>query len=152
MYAGKDLSGSVIAFVRFTKSSCTAHLVRGHPSHAQNAIWEDLRRTSRWSGVRYRWEMAVMDGHGNVARKAFVWKRTRTLNVDTTMGQTKSMFRQSYKLGDEKTGEVLAVFSVDLGLSNFRRLAKVWFLSERYGRAFKQMVFLSALIVKEWED
>ncbi|KAL5335565.1 hypothetical protein BJX70DRAFT_410380 [Aspergillus crustosus] len=152
MYHGKDAGGPVIAFVKISKSPRAAHLVRGHPSHAQNAIWEDLRRIDWWAGVKYRWEMAVIESTGDVARRGFVWKRTRTHHVEPPIDQSRSLLCQRYKLVDEKTRELLAVLSVDYGFRNFRRLAKVRFVSERYGRAFKQMVFLSALVVKDWED
>lgn len=181
MYAGKDATtGPVVGFVKFARNAHAAKLVRGNPENAADAIWEDLRRVERWSwswagaGVRYRWEMAIInwdrDGDGEVVRKGFLWKRTKAFTVDgasdggspgyrghvraASMGAmtSKSVERQSYKLVDEETGELLAVFSVDVGMGRFRRLGRMRFVTEKYGLAFKMMVFLSGLVVNSWED
>ncbi|BCS23763.1 uncharacterized protein APUU_40207S [Aspergillus puulaauensis] len=181
MYAGKDATaGPVVAFAKFSRnSSPSAKLVRGNPENAADAIWEDLRRVERWAwagaGVRYRWEMAIInwdrDGDGEVVRKGFLWKRTKAFAVDggsdasgspgyrghvraSSMGamMSRSVERQSYKLVDEETGELLAVLSVDVGMGRFRRLGRMRFVTEKYGLAFKMMVFLSGLVVNSWED
>ncbi|KAJ0414704.1 hypothetical protein BJY00DRAFT_20017 [Aspergillus carlsbadensis] len=152
MYPGKDASGPIVAFVNFTTSSRAAKIARGDPEYAQNAIWEDLKRLDRWSGVRYRWEMAVLDHDGAVQRKTFVWKRTRSFNADGLPGEAKSAFRRNYKLVDGGTGELLAVFSADLGLGKFKRLGKIRFVDDRFGSVFRMMVFLSALVVTDWEN
>ncbi|KAL3488001.1 hypothetical protein BJX62DRAFT_183316 [Aspergillus germanicus] len=154
MYPGKDASGPIVAFVKFmaTTTSRTAKIARGDPDYAQNAIWEDLKRLDRWSGVRYRWEMAVLDYDGAVQRKTFVWKRTRSFNADGLPRESKHIFRRNYKLVDGESGELLAVFSADLGLGKFKRLGKIRFVDDRYGSVFRMMVFLSALVVKDWED
>ncbi|KAL2847494.1 hypothetical protein BJY01DRAFT_246721 [Aspergillus pseudoustus] len=152
MHPGKDASCPVVAFVKFMASSRTAKIARGDPDYAENAIWEDLKRIDRWSGVRYRWEMAVLDYNCAVQRKTFVWKRTRSFNADGLPREAKSHFRRNYKLVDDDTGELLAVFSVDLGLGNFKRLGKIRFVDDRYGSVFRMMVFLSSLVMRDWED
>ncbi|KAL3447821.1 hypothetical protein BJX65DRAFT_86114 [Aspergillus insuetus] len=154
MYPGKDASGPIVAFVKFmaTTTSRTAKIARGDPDYAQNAIWETLKRLDRWSGVRYKWEMAVLDYDGAAQRKTFVWKRTRSFNADGLPPESKSLFRRNYKLVNEETGELLAIFSADLGLGNLKRLGKIRFVDDRYGSVFRMMVFLSALVVTDWED
>jgi hypothetical protein len=154
MYPGKDASGPIVAFVKImtTTTSRSAKIARGDPEYAQNAIWEDLKRLDRWSGVRYRWEMAVLDYDGAAQRKTFVWKRTRSFNADGLPRESKALFRRNYKLVDGESGELLAVFSADLGLGNFKRLGKIRFVDDRYGSVFRMMVFLSALVVYDWED
>ncbi|CEL09237.1 hypothetical protein ASPCAL12376 [Aspergillus calidoustus] len=152
MHPGKDASGPIVAFVKFIASSRTAKIARGDPEYAQNAIWEDLKRLDRWSGVRYRWEMAVLDYDGAVQRKTFVWKRTRSFNADGLPRESKNPFRRNYKLVDGESGELLAVFSADLGLGNFKQLGKLRFMDDRYGSVFRMMVSLSALVVCDWED
>lgn len=128
------------------------------------------------AGVRYRWEMAIInwdrDGDGEVLRKGFLWKRTKAFTVDDggsdaggspgyrghvraasmSAMTTTRVERRSYKLVDEETGELLAVFSVDVGMGRFRRLGRMCFVTEKYGLAFKMMVFLSGLVVHSWED
>ncbi|KAL2871177.1 uncharacterized protein BJX67DRAFT_343756 [Aspergillus lucknowensis] len=152
MYPGKDASGPVVAFVTFMASSRTAKIARGDPDHAQNAIWEDLRRIDKWSGVRYRWEMAVLDDNGEVLRKTFVWKRTRSFGAERSNESSKRVVRQNYKLVDEGTREVLVVFSADVGTGNSKRLGEIRFVDDRYGSVFRMMVFLSCLVVSDWED
>ncbi|KAL3462763.1 hypothetical protein BJX64DRAFT_136508 [Aspergillus heterothallicus] len=152
MHIGKDASGPVAAFVKFMATARTAKIARGDPEYAQNAIWEDLKRLDRWSGVRYRWEMAVVDYNGVAQRKTFVWKRTRSFNADGLPRGHKTHFRHNYKLVDDDSGELLAVFSADLGLGTVKRLGKIRFVDDRYGSVFRMMVLLSSLVMINWED
>ncbi|KAL4949226.1 hypothetical protein BDW69DRAFT_203003 [Aspergillus filifer] len=162
MHAGRNTSAPIVAFTEPNRSVSHTKLVRGNPRNAQHAIWEDLRRVDRWAGVRYRWEMAVVNDSGLVSRRTFLWKRTRTFDVVATVDMIITALppvpppegaktRKSYKLVDEESGEVLAVLSVHTGLE-VRHLGKVRFMSSQYGVAFRMMALLSGFVVKDWDN
>lgn len=107
---GVDKHAPVVAVARF-RLSPDLKLGLGDPStNEKDTVWENMKNISWGLGhSKYRFEMTI-----NNERRSFLWQRTRD-PADGVQGIGK-MINWNYKVVDEKTGEVLAVY-----LENFLR-------------------------------
>lgn len=146
LHVGEEKTGPIKAACKFVNFSSGSKMCLGNPNET-NAIWEDLTKESH-DHSKYRWEMSV-DSHGyGGARKGFLWKRTRTVGVeDSKPGAVSS---RNFKLVDEVTGEILAVFANN-GPKSFSKLGKFEVFPHNYGDNWETMMLLSGLSIIEKE-
>lgn len=144
LHAGPDKTAPIIAASKFLKLSADFKLALGDPEDLKTTQWEDLVRESS-THSRYRFEMTIPDAQGNGygERRGFLWKRTHSVKVENT--QPFPLDMRSLKMVDEKTGQVVAVFSRERPLTKCGQLQ----IRAEYGEDFDTMVLISGLSVFE---
>jgi hypothetical protein len=147
LHVGDEKTGPVKAACKFVTFSSGSKLCLGDPKDS-NAIWEDLKKESI-DHSRYRWEMSIGGhGYGGGERRGFLWKRTHTVGVgDSKPGKIST---RNFKLVDETTGEILAVFANN-GPKSYSKLGKFEIYPNNYGDDWETMMLLSGLSLIEKE-
>lgn len=145
MHVGEENTGPIKAACKFINFSSGSKMCLGNPDDP-NAIWEDLKKESTVDHSKYRWEMAI-GGHGG-ERKAFLWKRTHTVGVEDS--KPSKLSSRNFKLVDEATGEMLAVFANN-GPKSYSKLGKFEVFPNNYGDDWETMMLLSGLSLIEKE-
>lgn len=144
LHAGASSQARIVAVSQFLKFSGDYKLGLGDPDNMSSVQWEDMTKETILSS-RYRFEMAVPyePSQAPGARRSFLWKRTRSVGVD---GSAPSKWTtQNYKLLDERSEQVLAVFS---GTNIPGKCGKIQIRVE-YGEEFDRMVLISCLSLYE---
>lgn len=144
LHAGTSAQAPVVAVSKILKSSGDLKLGLGNPDDVNNIQWEDMTKQSPLHS-KYRFEMTVpsqqRDSHGE--RRSFLWKRTHHVMVDDSSSFKWSS--RNFKLVDEGTGRVLAVFTRERSIS---KCGKLLFKAE-YGETFDTTVLLSCVSLYE---
>jgi hypothetical protein len=141
---GVDKHAPVLAVAQFRYSQ-DLKLGLGDPDAGeQYMIWEDLKNatTLRLRHTKYRFEMTI--GH---ERRSFLWQRTRD-SADGVHGMNK-LGDSNYRLVDERTGEVLAVY-LDKAGQSWRKTGKLQFKGN-LGHDWERMVLIGCLGLCEKE-
>ncbi|KAJ5992906.1 hypothetical protein N7451_008630 [Penicillium sp. IBT 35674x] len=133
----------VVAASKLLKLSGDFKLALGDPDDVNNVQWEDMTRES-WMHQTYRFEVNTSsqsrDTHGQ--RRALLWKRTRSVGVD---GSSPSWNSRNFKLVDELSGDLVAVFTSKRSIGQCGRLQ----IKEEHGQWFDTLVLLSYLSLYE---
>ncbi|KAK2809393.1 hypothetical protein FQN50_003852 [Emmonsiellopsis sp. PD_5] len=177
MHAGPSSAAPIIAQCKFVLFSTGTKIGLGNPAHnnGNDMIWEDLTRESK-DHSRYRYELDLdmqvgldlpdtntdttagnhdfqtrrnMNHTGR--RRAFQWKRTHSFGVDDS--KPSKLSPSNYKLVDEETGEIVAVFANN-GFKSFRKKGKLEIFNcalEGRGKGFEIMVVMGGLALMERE-
>ncbi|KAK2756102.1 hypothetical protein FQN54_005509 [Arachnomyces sp. PD_36] len=147
MHVGDEKTGPIKAACKFVSFSSGSKMCLGDPKDT-NAIWEDLTKENTLDHSKYRWEMTI-PGHGyGGERKAFLWKRTHSVGVgDSKPGKLST---RNFKLVDEVTGEILAVFANN-GPKSYSKLGKFEIFPNDYGEDWETLMLLSGLSLIEKE-
>ncbi|KAJ5208151.1 hypothetical protein N7449_002530 [Penicillium cf. viridicatum] len=126
------------------KPDLILHAGIGNPEDVINVQWEDMTRELLHK-PKYRFEMTVQCASDRTQseRRSFLWKRTRTIGVENAA--PSKWTGRNYKLVDERTEQVLAVFS---GARRPGRVGKLQIRVE-YGEDFDRMVLVSCLTLCE---
>lgn len=144
LHAGSSDKSPVVAVSKFLKFSSEYKLCLGDPDDV-NAQWEGMTKVSALHS-RHRFEMTVPSqmGDPNGQRRSFLWKRTRHVRVEDA--STSSMWGvRNFKLVDELTGQLVAVFTREKSMSKCGRLQ----IKGEYGENFKRMVLISCASLYE---
>jgi hypothetical protein len=144
LHVGGSTQGPVVAVSNFLKLSGNYKLGVGNPDDTRNVQWEDMTKELLHK-PKYRLETEVPQGGGqdHTERRKLLWKRTRSVGVN---GETPSRWSvRNYKLVDELSGQVLAVFA---GGRRPGRGGKIEIRVE-YGHSFDHMVLISCLSLYE---
>jgi hypothetical protein len=136
LHAGGDQAGPVVAVARF-RFSRTVTMGLGDPENEREMVWEEMRNQDSPHHSQYRFEMSLND-----ERRAFLWLRTRAKED----GATKLSYR-NYKLLDEKTGEVLALY-VESGWRSWQKKGELEIRTD-LGRVWELLVVLSSVSLCE---
>ncbi|GLI72328.1 hypothetical protein PoHVEF18_000498 [Penicillium ochrochloron] len=144
LHASPSSTSPIIAASKFLKLSSDCKLALGDPDDLTNTQWEDMTRESSIHH-RYRFEMAIPDanGSGHGERRVFVWKRTHSVKVENTRAFPLSL--RSFKMVEERTGQVVAVFSRERSITKCGKLQ----IRVEYGEDFVRMVLISWLSLFE---
>lgn len=144
LHVGAGSQGPVVAVSNFLKFSGNYKLGIGNPDNMNTVQWEDMTKEVLHK-PKYRLEMTLQHGAGRNAseRRTFLWKRTRSVGVEDATPSKWTV--RNYKLVDEQTGQVMAVFS---GGRRPGRGGKIEIRVE-YGQNFDHMVFISCLSLYE---
>ncbi len=134
---GIDKHAPVVAVARF-RLSRDLKLGLGDPDTSEkDMIWEDMQNTSRGVGhSKYRLKMTI-----NGERRSFLWQRSRDA-ADGGSGPGK-MGNWNYRVVDERTGEVLAVY-LDNFWKSWNKKGKLQ-LKADLGKDWEFMVLLGSL-------
>ncbi|CAG8030818.1 unnamed protein product [Penicillium salamii] len=144
LHVGSSTQGPVVAVSNFLKLSGNYKIGVGNPDDMSNVQWEDMTKELLHK-PKYRLETTVPCGsdQSHSERRSLVWKRTRSVGVD---GETPSRLTvRNYKLVDERSEQVLAVFS---GGRRPGRGGKIEIRVE-YGQDFDHLVLISCLSLYE---
>ncbi|KAJ5172291.1 hypothetical protein N7492_004884 [Penicillium capsulatum] len=143
LHRGSTDKAPIVAACKFLKSSGDSKMCLGNPEDVNVAQWEDLSRYSRVPR-KYRFEMTIPNPQGasHGERRAFAWKRTRNVGVDDAKLRWSS---RNFKLVDEHTDQVAAVFTSDWSMSKCGRLQ----IKTDLGEDFETMVVLSCISIYE---
>lgn len=145
LHAGPTRDAPVAAVCHMPKFSVDFKVGLGDPeASADSVCWEDVTRETTVRAARYRWvtDLAGPSGDGD-SRRSLMWKRTGSVGVDGE--KVMALSARNHKLVDERTGELLAVFTSNLSLSKCGKLQ----LNVDYGESFDIMVFISCLTLYE---
>ncbi|KAJ5583872.1 hypothetical protein VI817_006073 [Penicillium citrinum] len=140
MHAGDSPDAPIVAACKFLKLSRHYKLALGDPGDLRNVQWEDMiSHGSLHSKLRF--SMKVPDKHqpGYNERRAFLWKRTHSEAAEGSAPLKASM--RNFKLVDEKTGNVVAVFNREISFSKCGVLE----IKADFGQDFDIMVINSCV-------
>ncbi|KAJ5550694.1 hypothetical protein N7535_001365 [Penicillium sp. DV-2018c] len=144
LHAGASIEAPVVAVSKFQKMSGGCKLGLGNPDDINSMKWEDMTREVIYKS-KYRIELSIQDQSARVEgeRRSFLWKRTRNVGVEDS--SPSRWTTQNYKLVDEKTQQVEAVFT---GTKRPGKVGKLQIRAE-YGTDFDRMVLISCLSLCE---
>ncbi|KAJ5974000.1 hypothetical protein N7481_011210 [Penicillium waksmanii] len=137
LHAGASDAAPIVAACKFVKFSGSFKLALGDPDDVNNVQWEDMTRDSAMAlHSRFRFEMTVPNKTraGYNERRTFLWKRTHNEGVEGSSPLKVSM--RNFKLVEESTGQVVAVFNSEISFSKCGVLE----VKADYGEAFDIMV------------
>lgn len=137
LHAGADKNGAVVAACKFLKFSGDYKLCLGDPDDPANSQWEDMTKET-FRASQYRFEMSLGE-----ERRVFLWKRTRNVHVEGL--NVSALSRRNYKLVDERTGDLLAVFTSQRTYRDCGTLQ----ITANYGQKFDLMVLVSCISLYE---
>lgn len=151
LHGGPDATSPVVAVCHMPHFSQHFKIGLGDPSAAAGAArWEDMNKANV-SGTRHCWavDLPAPEASGDIARRRFVWKRTRKVAVEGM--RTSGLSPRNWKLLEDLTGDgegegaVLAVFTSDLS----RGKAGALQVNEDLGGAWETMVLITCLALYE---
>ncbi|KAL4945926.1 hypothetical protein BDV06DRAFT_183630 [Aspergillus oleicola] len=145
LHVGTDNSAPIIGVCKFLHLSRHCKIGLGDPKRPGAMVWEDLR-CENLTMTKYRWQMSVPLLTGGYERRWFVWKRTQTLGADGDSPALLSL--RNFKLVDEMTGRVVAVFTSN-GLKSVRKNGKLQVTSAKCGPHFDIMALITLLAMYE---
>lgn len=146
MHTGGTRDGPIAGVSNLVKFSSDSKLGLGDPADPLNMVWEDLTKESTMDHSAYRLDFTFCsnDAAGS-QRRSFWWKRTHSVGVEDSM--PSKLGYMNFKLVDEETGEILAVFANN-GAKSFKKQGKFQ-IRKDYGRDFDAMVVLSGMTLLE---
>ena len=134
---GLDKDAPVVAVAQFRWSRDLKLGLGNRETSEQDMVWEDMKNISQcWGHSKYRFEMTI-----DRQRRSFLWQRTRD-SADGVDGVGR-FINWNYKLVDERTGEVLAVYLENF-LKSWLKKGKLQ-LKANLGRDWELMVLLGSL-------
>lgn len=138
VHMGINNKAPVIATCKFMHFSRDFYVGLGDPQSPSQVDWEDVscqgfRRNS------YRWQMNLPSG-----RHTFIWKRTHSVGVEDV--PLSSISYRNFKLVDELTGQILAVFTNDY--LNTKKAGDFQVYAD-YGGAFNLISLVTVLALYE---
>lgn len=139
-HAGETEDAPIAAVCKFIHFSRHCKVGLGD-SDDPNIAWEDLIRHKLTT--HYRFENTVNNGE----RRAFVWKRTNTVGIGDE--KPSKLSSRNFKLQDEQTGELVAVY-LNNGTKSWKKSGKFQ-INVDYGPVFDTMVFITGLSLLEKE-
>ncbi|KAJ5211706.1 uncharacterized protein N7498_003352 [Penicillium cinerascens] len=121
LYTGNDRKGKVIGVCSNTRFSDSITVGRGNPAHPNSMEWEEVVKVSRdHSSYKFSiWSRAA-------ERRSYSWKRTQDSNMKGI--KSSKLDRRSWKLEDDMSGEVVAVFAANGIQKSFKKVGKLRFL------------------------
>lgn len=145
LHAGSDESHPAVAIARF-RCSRNLHLGIGDPANEPSMVWQELKNTKWCSYSQYRLEPSSQSDH----RRVLLWQRTWA-GADGVKGFMNKMSLLNYRLVDEGSGEVMAVFLAS-GLKSWKKTGKLLIKNEWiFGEAeILAVLGLCGLIEKAW--
>ncbi|KAK1150025.1 hypothetical protein N8T08_003583 [Aspergillus melleus] len=143
VHAGNE-SGPVVAVCKFLHFSRHLKVGLGDPQNVSDVQWEDLV-CQNYKLTKYRWQMTTGSPYEEVIKRSFVWKRTHNVGVEDSKPSILSS--RNFKLVNEQTGRIVAVFTSN-NLKSFTKCGKLQ-ISADYGREFELMVILTVLALYE---
>lgn len=143
LHRGTSANAPVVAASKLLKLSGDFKLALGDPNDVNNVQWEDMTRES-WMHQTYRFVVNMSSQPGGTLgqRRALLWKRTRSVGVD---GSTPSWNSRNFKLVDETSGDLVAVFTSKRSIGQCGRLQ----IKEEHGQWFDTMILLSYISLYE---
>ncbi|KAL3432493.1 hypothetical protein BDV09DRAFT_174059 [Aspergillus tetrazonus] len=144
VHTGEDSNAPVAGVCKFLHFSRHCKIGLGDPQQAGTIVWEDLH-CQNLTMTKYRWPMSVPLADGRLERRWFLWKRTHSVGAD---GDSPSAFSsRNYKLEDELTGQIVAVFTSS-SYKSMRKNGKLQ-VAAGYGPDFDLMVLITSLAMYE---
>lgn len=111
LYSGTDTTGPVLGVARFRWSRHITFGI-GDPKGDPSAVmWEKMQNPSFWNRSNYEFEWSDFDVNAPQVsrRRRFKWHRTGDAS-DGVEGVVQKLAMRSYKLTDDDSGEVVALF------------------------------------------
>jgi hypothetical protein len=136
IFAGSDKNGAVIGVCNYAAFSTSVKVGRGDPANPNNMEWEEVSKTSHDHSV-YKFSIWSREEQ----RKLYSWKRTHDPNIKGT--KSSKLDRRSWKLEDDATGQVVAVFA-STGIKSWKKAGKFRLLATE-GKEWEEWVVLTCL-------
>ncbi|KAL5334851.1 hypothetical protein BJX70DRAFT_376863 [Aspergillus crustosus] len=144
VHTGEGNRAPVVGVCKFLHLSRHCKVGLGDPQQAGAMVWEDLH-CQNMTMTKYRWQMTVPSANGESERRWFSWKRTHSHGAD---GDSPAFFSlRNFKLVDELTGDVVAVFTSN-HFKSVRKNGKLQVGAE-YGPEFDLMALITLLAMYE---
>lgn len=138
MFAGSDDTGEVVGVCGYAALSTSIKVGRGDPSHPNSMEWEELTKTSRDHSA---YKFSVWSP-GRAERQSYSWKRTHDPNIKDN--KSSKLDRRSWKLEDDRTGEVVAAFVARGVLNSWNKMGKFRIVATGE-EAWEEWVLLTAI-------
>jgi hypothetical protein len=147
MSAGSEKGGKIIGVCHWSHMySKVVKVGLGDPNvmGGKDVIWEELVCTvGNVIQTEFKFSMIMPN---SLERNTFVWNRSSKKELDDEDAEKWSY--QNFRLIDESTGEVVAVFA-DNGFKSWKKKGKFKMWSGVYGEDWEKMVMLSCLSLIE---
>ena len=140
LFAGRDKNGAVVGVCNYAAFSTTIFVGRGDPARPSEVEWEAISKTSRDHSI-YKFSIRP----GTEQRKSYLWKRTHDPNIKGT--QSSKLDRRSWKLVEEATEQVVAVFASE-GIRSCKKAGTFRFLTSE-GKEWEEWMLLSCFSLYE---
>lgn len=140
-HSGETDSAPVTAVCKFINFSRHCKIGLGDPERDANIPWEDLTRHKLTT--HYRFEITLPGGE----RQAFIWKRTSSVGIGDE--KPSRLSTKNFKLQDERSGEVVAVY-LNNGVKSWEKAGKFQ-IHVDYGVMFDTVVLITGLGLLEKE-
>ncbi|KAM0439607.1 hypothetical protein ACHAPT_000699 [Fusarium lateritium] len=138
LHRGASKDGPIVASCHLPKFSGDLKIGLAGLAGPDSMAWEDITRESVLKASEYRWQTAIPDIATSGNRVLF-WKRTHSVGVSGMSPSSLSV--RNFKLVDEQTGDILAVFTSDRTLSGCGVLE----IRANHGEQFDVSVLISCI-------
>lgn len=115
VFTGNDSNGEVIGVCNCAMASNSITVGRGNPTHPNSMEWEEVIKASR-DHSSYKFSVWSRE----TERRSYSWKRTRDSSMKGT--NSSNFDRRSWKLEDDMSGEVVAVFAANGIQNSFKKV------------------------------
>jgi hypothetical protein len=146
LHIGETEHHPIAAIARF-RVSRHLRLGLGDPADELMMVWEEMKNMKRLGHSRYRLEVTNNEPFGSGERRAIVFQRTHSKED----GVTNRLSVMNYKLVDEGSGEVLAVY-VTTGWKDWKKRATLHIKSRFLAGNAEVLAVLGmcGLVEKKW--
>ncbi|RAL04330.1 uncharacterized protein BO80DRAFT_347568 [Aspergillus ibericus CBS 121593] len=142
-HAGSDNNGPTVAVCKFLHFSRHLKVGLGDPRDVNSITYEDLLAQDH-RHAKYRWQMTMQAANG-YERQSFLWTRTHNVGVQED-SKTNKFSNRNFKLVEEQTGRVVAVFTNSVWA--FKDTGRLQVYVD-YGRDFDLMALTTVLALYE---
>ncbi|PWY78124.1 hypothetical protein BO94DRAFT_187187 [Aspergillus sclerotioniger CBS 115572] len=139
VHAGSDNTGPIVAVCKFLHLSRHLKVGLGDPSTVNLISYEDLLAQDH-RHAKYRWQMTMQSAQG-YEWQSFLWTRTHSVGVQDD-SLTSMLSNRNFKLVEEQTGRVIAVFTSPVWSFNETGQLQMYV---NYGREFDLMALTTVL-------
>lgn len=147
LHRGDDDKGPIVAVARMPKCSTRTELGLGDQAGDASEVWWEEMKREQFDFSAYRWELPIRnddkDPLQSGERRKFAWKRTHQADLGLTMRWSL----WNYKLVDEETEEVFAVYAAN-HLKSWKKVGKIIFHKD-LGKDWEIIVILTAAALLE---
>ncbi|KIW99351.1 uncharacterized protein Z518_11339 [Rhinocladiella mackenziei CBS 650.93] len=152
LHGGPDMSGPLLGVAHF-RHSRHVKLGLGDPINDPNGVvWEEMKNISKWlTKSKYvfeftescNWDVNAADGP---RRRHFMWQRTND-PADGVEGIAGKLSLRNYRLTDQDTGQVVAVFLAN-NLNSVKKKGELR-IFEKLGASLEIVVVLTCASISE---
>lgn len=152
LYSGADATGPILGVAHFRYSRHVKFGIGDPKNNPNTVVWEEMRNVSKWL-TKSKFEFQIDEsGDGDVnappfsQRRHFKWERTVGA-ADGVKGMAGKLSLRSYRLTDQETAQVMAVFLAN-NLNTIRKKGELR-IFQRLSSSIETAVILTCASLSE---